>query len=392
MSTRGRAMRDRATRAQTERGSAVDRTVNSAMLTLARESWGWSQKELADRLGVTQATVSKYENGLLQVSEQDAAEIARVLGYTPELLYQRDQVYGLGSSFLFHRRRATAPVALQRKVQARINILRMQVERLLRGVETNFVNSFDVVDAGEVDAEPEKAARIVRAAWRVPFGPVPNVTTAIENAGGIVLKCTFETDLIDAAHFWLPGLPPMFFVNRDIPGDRMRWTLAHEIGHAILHRNYAGADVEDEADRFASEFLLPREEIARHLHGLNLEQAAVLKQHWKVSIAALVRQAHRLDCITPTKYKNLNASLSSQGYRKNEPYPIPVEEPGLLRAIVNTHRTKLGYSDADLARLLFSPDPQFFEPGLEPRVLRIDGQPFFAFFPERVGPRRLSPA
>lgn len=360
------------------------------MLTLARESRGWSQKELAERLDIAQATISKYENGMLQVSERDAVEISRALGYTPELLYQQDQVYGLGSSFLFHRKRQTAPVVLQRKIQARINILRMQVERLLRGVEANFASSFDVADVAELDGNPEKVARVVRALWRLPFGPVSNVTTAIENAGGVVLKCSFDTDLIDAAHFWLPGLPPLFFVNRDLPGDRLRWTLAHEVGHAVLHRHYVGGDVEDEADRFAAEFLLPRDEIARHLHGLTLERAAALKPHWKVSMAALIRQARRLDCITPSKYKTLNIAMSSQGYKKNEPYPIPTEEPTLLRKIVAIHRTDLGYGDTDLARLLFSPDPQFFEPGQRPEVLRIDGQPFFAFFPEQVGPRRFS--
>jgi Zn-dependent peptidase ImmA (M78 family) len=219
---------------------------------------------------------------------------------------------------------------------------------------------------------------------------VPNVTAAIENAGGVVLKCSFETDLIDAAHFWLPGLPPLFFANRDLPGDRLRWALAHEVGHAILHRNYAGGDVENEADGFAAEFLLPAGEIARRLHDLRLERAAALKQHWKVPMAALIRHAHRLGCITPTKYKNLNLSLSSQGFRKNEPYPIPVEEPGLLRGVVNVHRTALGYDGKDLARLLFSPDPQFFDPGREPRVLRLDGQPLFTFLPERAGPKRFS--
>ena len=370
----------------------TDRVVNPVMIVLARESRGWSQKDLAERIGVTQATVSKYENGMLAVSEKDAAEMARVMEYTPELLYQQEQVYGLGSSFLFHRKRQTAPVGLQKRIQARINILRMQVARLFRGVDLDFTNSFDVAEPGELAGEPERAARVVRAAWRIPTGPIPNLTTAVENAGGVVLKCSFDTDMIDAAHFWLPALPPLFFMNRDVPTDRMRWTLAHEIGHAVMHRCYAGADVEGEADRFAAEFLLPRDEVARQLHDLTLERAAVLKQTWKVSMAAIIRQAHRLECITPTRYKNLNLSLSSLGYKKNEPYPLPAEEPTLIRKVVQVHRAQLGYGDAELSRLLFSPDPQFFEPGQGPRVLRIDGQPFFTFFPERAGPKRFSSA
>ena len=357
----------------------MDRTVQPAMLTLARESHGWSQAELAARLGISQAVISKYENGILKMGEDDAVRFARVLEYTAELLFQTDQVYGMGSSFLFHRKRQSAPISLQRKIQARINILRMQVDRLLRGVEMDFLNSFDAVDAAELGHDPQQVAKLIRAAWRIPIGPVGNVTTVIENAGGIVLKCSFETDLIDAAHFWLPGMPPLFFVNRDLPGDRLRWTLAHEIGHAVLHRTYAGKDVEDEANLFAAEFLMPKDEIKRHLYDLTLERAASLKPIWKVSIAALVRQAYRLGCITATKYKNLNVSLNAQGYKKNEPYPIAIEEPGILRQIVSIYQTRLGYNDSELAKLLFTIDPQYFGVGATTAVLKIDGQQFHRF-------------
>ena len=100
----------------------MERIVIPAMLTLARESRGWSQKELADKLGIAQATVSKYENGMLQVPEQEALRIARSMNFTVDLLYQQEQVYGLGSSFLFHRKRQSAPVSVQRRIQARIKV------------------------------------------------------------------------------------------------------------------------------------------------------------------------------------------------------------------------------------------------------------------------------
>ena len=82
--------------------------------------------------------------------------------------------------------------------------------------------------------------------------------------------------LVDAAHLWLAGLPPLFFVNENLPGDRLRWTLAHEVGHAVMHRNPTG-DVEGEANRFASEFLMPRDQIAHQLDAITLEKAAALK-------------------------------------------------------------------------------------------------------------------
>lgn len=364
----------------------MSQTINPEMLVLARESRGWSQKELADATGVTQGKVSKYENGMLSASDQDLEAIARALGYTREFFFQKDRVYGLGSSFLFHRQRKQVPMHLQRKIQAEINILRMQVERLLRGVEIDAAERFTPIDIDANDGDAAKVATLVRAAWRLPLGPVANVTASIESAGGVVLKCSFETNQIDAAHLWLPGLPPLFFVNRDLPGDRLRWTLAHEIGHAIMHRNPTG-DVEEQANLFASEFLMPADEIGSQLEDLTLRQAAAMKQRWKVSMAALIRRARDLERISDYKYRSLNISLSAQGHKAVEPYPIAVEEPQVVRQVVEMHRSTLGYDDFDLAKLLFSADPQFFGGARRVEILKFDDQPFFAFFPERRGRR-----
>jgi len=357
----------------------MERTVNPAMLILARESRGLNQKELAKEIGVTQGKISKYENGIAQVSEEDLRSIARVLRYTEELFFLREDVHGLGTSFLFHRQRQRVPVRIQKRIEASINVLVRQVQRLLRSADLDPPLSFDVLSQSETEGKPERAAELVRAAWRVPTGPIQNITALIEGAGGIVLRCDFDTPLIDAAHLWLPGTPPLFFVNSCLPGDRLRWTLAHELGHAFLHRHYVGEDIEDDADRFAGEFLIPKREAAAHLWDLTLERAAALKPYWKISMASLVRQAHRHKCITAWKYKSLNISISKQGYRRVEPFPIAIEEPTLLKRIVNMYRNEFHYDGFEFTRLLFTDDSQFFSASDSPRLMRVADRPFFAF-------------
>jgi Zn-dependent peptidase ImmA (M78 family)/transcriptional regulator with XRE-family HTH domain len=365
----------------------MDRLINPDMLILARESRGMTQTELADALSVTQGKISKYENGMLLVSDDDLERLTKVLNYTAEFFFQKDQVYGLGSSFLFHRQRKDVPVLLQKKIQAQVNILRVQVERLLRGAEIAAGNQFEPLDIDAYNGKAERVAAVVRASWKVPLGPFPNVTAAVEAAGGIVLTCSFETRLIDAAHLWLPGLPPLFFLNKDLPGDRLRWTLAHECGHAFMHHNPTSEDVEEQANRFASELLMPADEIAHQLDNLTIERAAILKQHWKVSMAAIIKRAQDLERITARKAKSLFSHMGALGYRLNEPFPIPVEEPKVVRQLVAFHRQELGYNDFDLARLLlYSPDPQFFARGHAPTILKMNGEPFFAFFTE-IKPR-----
>jgi Zn-dependent peptidase ImmA (M78 family)/DNA-binding XRE family transcriptional regulator len=351
------------------------------MLTLAREARAMTQTDLAEAICVTQGKISKYENGMLLVAEDDLKKISQVLNYTPELFYQQDKVYGLGSSFLFHRQRKDVPMLVQRQIQAEVNILRMQVDRLLRAAEIEVENAFTALDPDAHGGQVEKIAAFVRAAWRLPLGAVADVTAAIESAGGIVMKCTFGTPLIDAAHLWLPAMPPLFFVNKDLPGDRLRWTLAHEIGHAVMHRT-PNDDTEEQANRFASEFLMPGEEIGPSLEGMTLRKAAILKGEWKASMAAIIRRARDLGSIGEKKYRSLYTELSSQGYRMQEPFPVDVEEPRLIRQMVDFHRTDLGYDDFELAKLLFMPDPQFFPAGAKesPAILRMNDVPFFAFF------------
>ena len=346
--------------------------VNPEMLALAREAEGFTQADLAVAARISQGRLSKYENGLLSVGEEDLLVLSRVLGYGADFFYQTDRIYGLGSSSLFHRQRQSMPMQVQRQTQAKINILRMQVDRLLRGVEIESAYTFQPMDIDAFDGDAERVAGLIRVAWQLPLGPVSNMTTAIENAGGIVLKCSFGTRKMDAAHLWVAGLPPLFFMNGTLSADRYRFTLAHELGHAIMHRAPMG-DIEKEADRFAAELLMPAKQIAPQLPGLSIQRAAALKPHWRVSMASLVRRARDVGAITDRQYRTLFQRLSSLGYRTNEPMPIPDEQPTAFRRLVEVYQLSHGYTQADLDRLLFTVDSSFFSwHGLqEPSRLRI---------------------
>jgi Zn-dependent peptidase ImmA (M78 family) len=331
------------------------------MVTLAREYRGLTQGSLAKKLRSSQGKVSKFENGMLAIGDDDAKELGRVLEFDPEFFYQTTEIEGLGSTFLFNRKRRNVPIRVQRQIQAAANVMRMQAERLLRGAEIVSANKFERldIDADRFGHKPERVARYIRAVWGVPLGPVANVTRVIEAAGGIIFKYHFGTDQIDAAHLWPAGLPPMFFMNADMPGDRHRFNLAHELGHALMHRFVAG-ECESEANEFASEFLMPREEIGKHLDSMTIEKAARLKAQWRVSMHAIIYRAQKLGKISERHAMRLFQLMGAKGYRKREPVEIPFEEPNTVRTLMKVHRDHHHYSDADLQRLIFHFDPQFY--------------------------------
>jgi Zn-dependent peptidase ImmA (M78 family) len=176
----------------------------------------------------------------------------------------------------------------------------------------------------------------------------------LENNGGVVIPCDFGTDLLDAMSQRIEGMPVLFFVNINAPSDRVRHTLAHELGHMVLHTMVLKSDevMEEEADTFAGAFLLPAEEIKPQLRRFDLRQLANLKAYWRVSMASLAVRAERLRLITPYQSKMFWIEMSKLGYRKREPGEPPREYPKLLRQMVSFHMRKLGYSATEMAELL----------------------------------------
>jgi Zn-dependent peptidase ImmA (M78 family)/transcriptional regulator with XRE-family HTH domain len=339
--------------------------VRPEMLVLARESRGLTQGDLAAAVGVSQAKISKYESRLLGVAPDDLERIARVLAYPVDFFFQTDDVRSAGSTCLYHRKRQSMPVKELRRIQARVNIARMQMARLLRGAQVENENQFPRMDVDEYDG-PEEVARLVRKSWGLPPGPVANLVQAVENAGGIVYRCSFGTRKLDAISQWFAGLPPLFFINADAPTDRCRYSLAHEIAHVVMHR-VPTPDQESEADRFAAEFLMPAKDIGPHLRPITIQKAAALKPCWKVSMAALIKRASDLGKIGESYYRKLYTQLSKLGYRLNEPAPIPDEEPTVLRDIIEVHLRDHNYSIAELSRALVSNEQEFISQYLPER-------------------------
>ena len=188
----------------------------------------------------------------------------------------------------------------------------------------------------------------------VPRGPVANMVGLLEANGGIIIHCDFGTDLIDAMSQRIDGMPVLFFVNVNAPSDRVRYTLAHELGHMVLHTITVKDDdeMEDEADAFAGAFLLPADDIRPQLRRFDLRQLANMKGYWKVSMAAIAVRAERLRLITPYQSKMFWIEMGKLGYRRREPNEPPKEHPNLLRQMVAFHINKLGYSIGEMAKLL----------------------------------------
>jgi Zn-dependent peptidase ImmA (M78 family)/DNA-binding XRE family transcriptional regulator len=333
---------------------ASSRDFNPELMTLAREARGLTQTELAGAMGVTQPTVSKIEAAVMEPSKEDLRRLADVLDFPDHFFTQRRRIYGPGLVEMFHRKKQRAGVKVLNRIHARAAIQLMNIEDLFRSGDEHEDN-IPIFPIDQFDDNPEKIARTVRALLQFPSGPVFDVTRAIEDAGGVVIRTDFKTNNIDGFSKRTGLLPPIFFISSASSPDRWRWTLAHELAHMVMHVDPDATarydrEIEDQANRFAGEFLAPAHEIKPHLWSLTLPRLANLKRYWKISMQALIMRAFHLNAINAKQRTDLFKAISRAGYRLHEPQELdpPTEYPESVGRLLAYHRKQLEYSDLDL--------------------------------------------
>jgi len=338
----------------------ANETPKPMMIVLARESRGYTQSALASEIGVTQGTLSKVENGQAPPAGDLVRRLSESLNYPASFFFQEYAFRSLPISF--YRKRIRVKAVLEKTIRARLNICRLHAIVLLRSVDLPELQ-VPVINLKEYRGNVEQVAREMRLRWHTPPGPIVNLTSLLESMGLLIVPCDLGTNQIDAISSYSPGdgCPPIILMNASTPGDRQRFSLTHELAHLLFHHHLAlpGNEIEDEANRFAAEFLLPAAEVRNYLDRPTLAKLANLKPYWKVSIQSLLMRASQLQKITERQERYLWAQIGKAGYRTCEPFPIPREPATLITELIQSHAEHLGYSERDLAALLHLHLPEF---------------------------------
>ncbi|MGY0799056.1 ImmA/IrrE family metallo-endopeptidase [Lysobacter sp. A286] len=331
---------------------------NPEMVILAREFRELTQADLAALAGITQPRVARIEAGVgADLSTTEMGGLANALGFPAGFFSLAEQRFSYGSSSVFTRSRQLK-AGERRKISGLVNVLRIHVKRMLDHVDVQQARPlprFSIEDYGSAGA----CARALRVAWNLPNGPIKNLTRLLEGAGIVVIECDFGGVPMDATCIQFADLPPMVFIDKSVPGDRWRFTLAHELAHLVMH-DLPHPSMEDEADDFASEFLVPGDELSPDLSRAAASKLATympLKEYWQVSIAMLIRKAVTLGKIDGNQRKWLIIQMGKLGIRKVEPLPISREQPALFPSLIKHFRGDLGFTDVELgAALMYLPE------------------------------------
>jgi Zn-dependent peptidase ImmA (M78 family)/transcriptional regulator with XRE-family HTH domain len=318
---------------------------NPSRLRVARKKRRLSKTRLAEVTGLSLRAISAYESGEFAAATDAAAYLASALDFPVSFFYGDDlHEPSLETASFRSLARMSASTRDAALASGALAVL------LHDWVERRFaLPDPELPDLREED--PETAAIALRHEWGLGERPIRNMIHLVESKGVRVFSMVEDSVDVDAFSLWRDRTPFMF-LNTMKSSEHSRFDAAHELGHLVLHRQ-AGLhrkESEQEANRFASAFLMPRSGVLARAPMLPTVRSLVaLKRQWIVSVAALAYRLHALGLIKDWHYRNLCIEIAKRGYRKNEPAGAPPEMSVILRKVFHALRAE-GISKADVAR------------------------------------------
>ncbi len=311
--------------------------IYGARVREARDLRGLTQMQLAERIGADPSWVAKVEADQIAEPRQEWVDgVAEVLGLPIEYFEDPDEIdFPIGS--LLFRARSDMSKREEAQVRAWGSLLYRRVARLSQRLRVPAVTLPRLVDVN-----PEEAAAFTRAALGLsPDGPISHLVNAVERAGVLVLALPIELPRRDAFSAWVGEdvLRPVIVIVNGVPGDRLRFSIAHELGHLVLHqaRPLRIKQIESEAGAFAEALLLPGEGFSADIAPpITLTDLAPLKRKWGVAIQTMVIRVYHLGLITKWQYNYLFQQIGRRGWKLREPenLAVPVERPRAVRKMI----------------------------------------------------------
>lgn len=306
-------------------------------LALARHLAGMRKNELAGKIMRSPSAVTAWESSAKQPTAANIAELAMGLTVDPWFFAVRgEDINTISVAPHFRSLRSTSQILRDQALaygQIAVDVasaIEVHAEFPAPQVPEFHVEPGDTVG-------PDEAARHVREAWELDAGPAGHQVRLLETHGVLVVFSPPGAAAIDAYSFTAADRPTVVLnpLKRDY--YRQRFDVAHELGHLVMHGEAEPGSkaVEDQAHSFASEFLLPAEEIHDHLPTSMGRSSWTtlfkLKEQWGVSVGALLFRARQLGRLSDVSYRNAMVRMSQEGWRRDEPGAITsIEQPSLM--------------------------------------------------------------
>lgn len=315
----------------------------------ARLARGYTVTALAEKIGVSKQTISKYELGQASPSSETMIKYCNLLKFNIDFFMFDNEKNDYNYGTIFFRSLKSAESLIREEIKIRIKWTNNIYNYINEFVEFPDLNLPDIKPELLEDLNLEKIeeiSEILRNYWKVEKGPINNLSILLEKNGIVLCNSDIYNVKVDACSEVINNTAIFFIRTNDISACRLRFDLAHELGHLILHSGITKEELQDkelldkiekEANMFASAFLLPRQEFSNDVLALSLDHFVNLKSRWKVSISAMIYRCNELGIFSDSQVLYLRKQISLKKWRTVEPLDdiIQPEKPKLLCNAIN---------------------------------------------------------
>lgn len=319
-------------------------------------------KSLADGVGVSPSNITKYMSGDLKPSPNIFEQIRIFLKFPTQYFLDEASVIPDGEIKQWRSLKAATKRARKRGE----SILEWQIES-----HSYFRNYFDFPRFQSINSETpinhrtinsefiEQITKGLRETWGIGTQPIKNLTRQVECFGICVGHANFGSEKLDAVSCIRDKIPFILLNSQVTSAARLRFNVAHELGHILLHSNVTLSDfetdgvfdeLEEQAHYFAAALLLPDTAFTNDFWAPTLKCLEGLKKKWNVSIQAMMRRAFELNLITSAQFSYLNIAISKKGWRSQEPLDdsTTIEKPRLFGQSIERMKSDHGKSPSDI--------------------------------------------
>lgn len=271
-----------------------------------------SQESLAQQTGVTRQTINNYEKGKTLPDSKTLSLLARSLGVTlDDILRPIDQLPKTNNfCFRCHCKFSQKPqfTSYVDNLLNTYTALEVAVGLPPYAPETTPCN---VLEGNE--SRIQQIAKSFRLRLGIGDAPIPNLFEAVEELGLKVLRLPIEQKDFFGLSACSNSQGAFVLINtHNISIERQLFTLAHEIGHLIFHRDeyqnqlMTSESREEEkarekvANYFASHLLVSQ--TAFDLARQNMTNLVELKAHFRVSYTMILKRLEELGVIDYGKF------------------------------------------------------------------------------------------
>lgn len=314
-------------------------------LLRARNAAGLSMSALAGRVGVSANAIKKYEHGNNMPSSANLLKLAKALNVRSEYFFRPMQINVELQDVEYRKRSGTSKKILNRitgdvleQAERWAELLDLYPDSVKPVPEFALPKNLPerISSFGDIDS----VANQMRVKWKLGLNPIHDMIDTLESKGLMIISTNVEADQKFDGLAGTIKATPVIVISAHQPGDRQRFTLAHELGHLVLHNRLVSDLNEEKAcNYFAGAFLLPKQSLLRHLgkrrRAIEPQELFMLKHEFGISMMAILYRAGQCNIISESLQKQYYMRFNKSGWRTLEPgKPYPNEDTYLFKQLV----------------------------------------------------------